>query len=88
METNCAGCEKEDRPAVSGRNTHDKFVTFDAVNRGTKKSTAGGIGTQSKLTLLPKNDTLGDANDCMTGETSRTDTEISLSVITRSVIAG
>ena len=62
METKYAGCEKEDNPEVDGRNLHDALVTFDAVNNGTKNSVAGGIGTQSKLMLLPAKDTLGEEN--------------------------
>ena len=88
METKCAGCEKEDNPEVDGRNLHDALVTFDAVNNGTKNSVAGGIGTQSKVMLLPVKDTLGEENPCIIGDTSKTDTATSLKVITMSVIDG
>ncbi len=87
-DTKCTGCENEIKPAAVGKNTHDAFVTLDAVNNGKKKLVAGGIGTQSKPIVLPENETLGDVNDCMIGETSNTETSTSLKAITRSVIAG
>ena len=88
MATKYARCEKDDNPEVDGRNVHDAFVTFVAVNSGTKKVVAGGMGTQSKLMLLPVKDTLGEENACMIGDTSETDTATSLKFITMPVING
>jgi hypothetical protein len=88
MATKYAGCENDDNPEVDGKNVHDALVTFEAVNSGKKKVVAGGMGTQSKLMLLPVKDTLGEENACMIGDTSKTDTATSLKVITMSVIDG
>ena len=61
---------------------------FDAVNSGKKKNAVELPGTQSTVMLLPVNDTSGDENACMMGNTSRTETAMLSNVVQTLVMAG
>jgi hypothetical protein len=88
IKINWAGCVKEVKPAVAGKNTQDVFVTLSTVNSGKKKAVDGADGSQSMLKLLPVNGKSEGENAFTVGETSRTETATSSKVTITSVTAG
>jgi hypothetical protein len=81
MRKNWAGCEKEVKPTVAGRNTHEALVTLAAVNSGKKNTVEGEDGTQLRLKLLPVNGKSSGEKACTVGKTSTTETATSTMVI-------